>query len=80
MIFLSLQQMCGIVQIPVSSNTFSPISTESARVLPEGESGKVIAFTWMPVSWFAASISFWSSAINGGASSTVISLFALLPA
>lgn len=43
--FLSRQQICGITHNPVSSLIFSAINTESALVLPDGESGKVTTST-----------------------------------
>lgn len=55
--------------------TFAAISTESIRVLPEGESGNVTTSTFTFFKIWAASKSFSSSALTGGASSTAISFF-----
>ena len=73
--FLSQQQIWGITSSPVSNFTFAAISTESIRVLPEGESGNVTTSTFTFFKIWAASKSFSSSALTGGASSTAISFF-----
>ena len=77
--FLSRQHICGITHIPVSLETFSAISIESALVLPDGESGNVRTSTPLSFIKKAASIIFSSSTPRGGASSTAISFLPSFP-